>query len=52
VRVIAKGDMVAGSHVVNFNASELSSGVYIYSLQAKGASGKENIATHKMMLMK
>ena len=37
----------AGTHYINFNAEELSSGVYFYKLTAEGFS-----ATKKFILMK
>ena len=44
---LVNGRMVSGSHSINFDASGLSSGVYIYRLQA----GNE-VQTKKMMLIK
>jgi hypothetical protein len=40
-----------GSYEVSFNASQLSSGVYIYLLRATG-SGQVFVQTRKMILMK
>jgi hypothetical protein len=40
-------NMSAGNHSVSFNASNLSSGVYFYSLKAGN-----NVITKKMMLVK
>jgi photosystem II stability/assembly factor-like uncharacterized protein len=43
----------AGSHQYNFNATGLSSGVYLYTIQASSVDGKENYqSTKKMILMK
>lgn len=42
----------AGQHDYNFNASQLSSGVYIYSIHAVGAKGREFAQSKKMMLLK
>jgi hypothetical protein len=47
VAVLVNEHMQAGSYQVPFNASALSSGVYLYRLSAKGFS-----AVHKMMLLK
>ena len=45
-------NLAAGEHSFNFNASRLSSGVYIYSIRAVGANGKDFTASKKMMLLK
>jgi len=45
-------DFAAGNHNVNFDASDLSSGAYIYTLEAKGSTGAEFKATKKMLLLK
>ena len=42
----------AGSHKVNFDASSLTSGAYIYSISAKGLDGSEFTQSRKMLLMK
>ncbi len=42
----------AGSYELNFNASNLTSGIYFYSLTAKGSDGSSFVETRKMMLMK
>jgi endo-1,4-beta-xylanase len=47
VRTLASGLQPAGHHSVTFDASNLSSGVYLYRLQAGGAS-----ATKRMLLIK
>lgn len=47
VATLVNGNMNAGSHTVNFDGANLSSGVYLYRLSA-GA----NTATMKMVLMK
>ncbi|MBN1300161.1 MAG: T9SS type A sorting domain-containing protein, partial [Melioribacteraceae bacterium] len=39
--------MSRGTHIVNWNANNLSSGAYFYSLEAAG-----NVVTKKMMLVK
>jgi len=42
----------AGSHQINFDASKLSSGLYFYTLEAKGVDGSSYMMSKKMMLMK
>ncbi len=49
---IVDNTFTAGSHIVNFNASNLSSGLYFYTLQAKGVDGSSYLMSKKMMLMK
>jgi len=47
VAVIANGDFSAGRHVVNFNESNLTSGVYLYTMSAGDFS-----AAKKLVLLK
>jgi hypothetical protein len=47
VATLVNGDMASGSHTVNFNAGQLSSGVYLYTLTSGDFS-----ATKKFMLLK
>ncbi|GJQ62739.1 MAG: hypothetical protein SCALA702_17920 [Melioribacteraceae bacterium] len=49
--IVAK-EFSAGSHEVKFNASQLASGMYIYTVSANGADGRTFSDTKKMMLMK
>lgn len=49
---IVNSNYAAGSHEFNFNASSLSSGVYFYTIEAKGMNGQNFVATKKMALMK
>ena len=44
--------IAAGDHSTIFNASKLSSGFYIYSMNATGVSGKNFVQSKKMMLLK
>ena len=44
--------LAAGVHSFKFDASQLSSGIYIYSIHAASASGKNFISSKKMMLLK
>ena len=45
-------DLVAGSHSVDFNASLLTSGVYIYRMDATGINGTNFTNVKKMILTK
>jgi hypothetical protein len=47
VAVLVNGGMSAGSHIVNFDAASLGSGVYVYRLDAAGQT-----LTRKMTLVK
>ncbi|MFH0736838.1 MAG: YCF48-related protein [bacterium] len=49
---IVDGNFTAGSHVLSFNASALSSGIYFYTIEANGLNGKNFVAAKKMTLMK
>jgi len=49
---IINSDFSAGNHKVEFNAQELSTGAYIYTLEARGVDGKSFVSTKKMILMK
>ena len=50
IAVLVNGNLTAGSHLVNFNAESLSSGVYIYKIDAKGINGSNFISVKKMVL--
>jgi hypothetical protein len=52
VAEIVSGDLVAGAHEFRFDASRLSSGVYVYRLHAVGANGTLFNEARKMTLMK
>ncbi|GJQ64794.1 MAG: hypothetical protein SCALA702_38470 [Melioribacteraceae bacterium] len=52
VQEIVSQNYSVGLHEVDFNASELSSGMYIYSISAQGVDGSNFVDTKKMMLMK
>ena len=52
VKVVANGKYQAGSHNLNFNASDLPSGIYFYSISAKGSNGVDFVQTAKMLLLK
>jgi len=52
VSKLVNSKMNAGSHTVNFNASEYSSGVYFYRLDVTGKDGINYSDTKKMVLVK
>ena len=52
VKRLVNQDYAAGSHSITFNAAGLSSGVYIYKLNATGIDGKTYVSSQKMTLMK
>lgn len=52
VAQIAKNNFQAGSHNVEFNAKDLSSGAYIYTLEAKGINDANFVSTKKMLLLR
>jgi len=45
-------NLSSGEHTFNFDASKLSSGVYVYRIHAFGVNGKDFVASKKMMLLK
>ncbi len=49
---LTNNQFAAGSHKVNFDASRLTTGTYIYSISAKGLDGSEFTQSRKMLLMK
>jgi hypothetical protein len=49
---IAGGNLTAGSHSVTFDASNLTSGIYFYRLDAAGINGKTFSSVKKMTLLK
>jgi photosystem II stability/assembly factor-like uncharacterized protein len=52
VAQITDGEFQAGNHNLEFNASSLSSGAYIYTLEAKGLNGANFKSTKKMLLLR
>ena len=52
VATLLNGNLVAGSHTVNFNASSLNSGVYMYRIEANGVDGSNFSQARKMVLTK
>ena len=52
VATLVDGNQQSGPHRVTFNASQLSSGVYFYRLQASEGTGGGKVLVKKMLLMK
>ena len=52
VLTVASGEYQAGMHQISFNASNLASGTYIYSISASGKNGSKFVSSKKMILMK
>jgi hypothetical protein len=49
---LIRGNVAAGSHEINFNASNVNSGVYFYRLDATGVDGTNFTSVKKMILTK
>jgi hypothetical protein len=47
---LISGNLAAGSHEINFNASNLNSGVYFYRIDAAGVDGTNFSSVMKMIL--
>jgi len=52
VKEIFSGDIKVGYHEVEFNATGLATGMYIYRIEAKGVNGQDFFSTKKMLLIK
>ncbi|MDP1994779.1 MAG: T9SS type A sorting domain-containing protein, partial [Ignavibacteria bacterium] len=53
VKTFNEGTKQTGSYNVNFNGEGLSSGIYLYNINAVSINGKQNFqATKKMILIK
>lgn len=52
VATVVETQMSSGSHSVTFNASDLSSGVYLYRLEATAGNGRTFTQSKKMTLIK
>ena len=52
VATLVNTNLVAGSHNVNFDASSLNSGVYLYRIEATGIDGTNFVDVKKMILTK
>jgi hypothetical protein len=51
VRELVNSQMSSGVHTIDFNASSLASGIYIYTIEAKTISGEGNFITAKKMIL-
>jgi len=49
---LANNSYSAGWHTLNFDASNLTSGIYIYSISVSGNNGKKFVDSKKMILLK
>ncbi len=49
---LISGNLAAGSHEINFNASNINSGVYFYRIDATGVDGTNFTSVKKMILTK
>ncbi len=52
VATLVNSNFVAGGHSVDFNASSLNSGVYLYRIEATGIDGSNFVDVKKMILTK
>jgi hypothetical protein len=52
ITTLVNKEVQAGTYRVQFNAHNLTSGVYFYAIRAEGANGKRFIDAKKLMLMK
>lgn len=52
VKTLVNKNMAAGFHTINFDASNLISGMYIYRIQANGIDGSNFVDVKKMLLVK
>ncbi|MHC1738015.1 MAG: T9SS type A sorting domain-containing protein [Ignavibacteriaceae bacterium] len=52
MKEIFSGDIKTGYHEIEFNASGLATGMYIYRIEAKGVNGQDFFSTKKMLLIK
>ena len=49
---LLNSNLHAGNHFVDFNAAKINSGVYFYTLEAKGNDGRNFVSTKKMIVIK
>lgn len=52
VAELVNGEVKAGYHDVNFDASNLASGLYVYRLQSNAGNGKSEMQMRKLILLK
>ena len=50
--LINNNEMNAGEHSIRFDASEMPTGIYFYTLEARGTDGSNFTSSKKMMLLK
>jgi hypothetical protein len=49
---LLNSQLAVGTHQINFEASQLSSGIYYYTMNAVGKDGSQFSSTKKLLLMK
>ena len=49
---LIEGNLISGLHELNFDATELTSGVYFYKIEANGIDGRNFTSVKKMILTK
>ena len=52
VKSLVSKNFSVGNHTIKFDASELTSGIYIYSILAEGLNGNKFVQHRKMILLK
>ncbi len=52
ITTLVQGDVEAGKHTAQFNASSMSSGLYLFKLTAVGENGSQFTSSKKMTLLK
>jgi len=52
VAQLVNSDFQTGNHKIEFNAKDISTGAYIYTLEARGVNGKSFALIKKMILLK
>ncbi len=52
VENLAEAEYGIGYHEVNFNAGDLSNGIYYYRISTTGKDGSNFVSTKKMVLIK
>ena len=52
VKTLVSENQTAGKHLITLNGSDLSSGVYIYKIEARGNNGSAFISSKKLVLLK
>lgn len=50
--LINHNEMSAGEHTIRFDASDMPTGIYVYTLEARGTDGSNFKSSNKMMLIK